>query len=137
MKKGSLDDSVFYSPPATNLPLWDVLPPSIPKESSERGAEQAKKVAKNQTLLILKSLRDSGCFAGSGYFLSRDQIIGRIPGLTVNAATGRLGPSGQLQTMKYIVAKENAAKSNAGNSVDGYQITSEGIAYAAKWRNAA
>lgn len=138
MKKGSLDDSVFYSPPATTLPLWDVLPPSIPKESSERGAEQAKRIAKNQTHAILRELIAANAIDGqTSWFLSRDDLIDAIPGLSVNAATGRLGPSGQLQTMKYITATEDIARSHAGNKVVGYQITAEGIKYAAKWRNAA
>ncbi len=119
--------------------LWDYLAdqPSIPMESSERGAAQAKHIAKNQVILMLRELERRGAVVGSPVFLSRDDLIDAVPGLTVNSATGRLGPSGQMQTQKHITATEDKAGSRVGNRVVGYQITEKGIAWAAKWRNAA
>lgn len=102
-------------------------PPSVAKESSERGAEEAKKFAGTQSSAIMYELLRARCLPDGDRFLSRDALIDRIPGLTVNAATGRLGPSGSLQVRGYVEAIENQCVSNAGNKVDGYRLTKQGV----------
>ncbi len=102
-------------------------PPSIPKESSERGAEQAKRFAGSQSALIMAELLRAECMPGGNRFLSRDELLDRIPRLSVNAATGRLGPSGMLQVRGFVEACEDKCVSKAGNKVDGYRLTQQGI----------
>lgn len=110
-------------------------PPSVPMGSSERGAEIAKHKAPSQCEKILLALRGAGCTLGSFRYLSRDDLIARIPGLTVNAATGRLGPSGPLLVAKgddprtahfAVIGVEEAGRSASGNVVLGYQLTTWG-----------
>jgi hypothetical protein len=118
--------------PAANLgPLFDsgyrADPPSIAKESSERGAEMAKKFAGSQAAAIMFELFRSRCVPGVEQYLSRDALIERIPGLSVNAATGRLGPSGPLQVRGFVEAVADACTSHAGNRVDGYRLTKQGV----------
>lgn len=112
-------------------PLFDagyrVDPPSIAKESSERGAEMAKRFAGSQAASIMYELLRANCVPGVEAFLSRDALIERIPGLSVNAATGRLGPSGPLQVRGYVEAVADACTSHVGNKVDGYRLTKQGV----------
>lgn len=119
------------SGPANLGPLFDAGyradPPSIAKESSERGAEMAKRFAGSQAASIMYELLRAKCVPGVETFLSRDALIERIPGLSVNAATGRLGPSGSLQVRGYVEAVADACTSHAGNKVDGYRLTRQGV----------
>jgi hypothetical protein len=109
--------------------------PSVPVASSERGADQAD--VKTQCGLILVELYLAGCVPGSNKYLSRDDLIARIDGLTVNAATGRLAPSGSLIVPKGanpavgqwpVLAVEDTGRSAIGNVVMGYQLTACGVA---------
>lgn len=106
---------------------YRVEPQSIPKESSERGAIAAKKIQGGQSAAILYELLAAGCLPDAPRALSRDDLMGRIPLLTVNAATARLAPSGPLQTAKYIEVVPDSCRSNAGNRVDGYRLTTAGV----------
>jgi hypothetical protein len=114
-------------------PLFDtgcrIDPPSIAKESSERGAEHAKRLVGGQSVSIMLELERAGAVPGSDRVLSRDELLASIPGLTVNAATGRLGPSGALQTTGRIAVVADAAQSRVGNKVDGYKLTPAGLAW--------
>lgn len=122
-------------PSLLDLPRVD--PPSVPVRSSERGADRARKFASTQCDAIILALGAAGCMPGSGKYLSRDQIIAAIPGLSVNAACGRLAPSGPLLVPKdgvpkrgrgpwTVVAVEDAAISNDGGRVVGYQLSNAG-----------
>lgn len=103
--------------------------PSIPLASSERGAEYAtrKRLTMSQAASILSVLAAYHAVEGTDVFLSRDRLCREIPTLSVNAACGRLGPSGALQQDRYIVATEDNARSFAGLTVTGYQITRRGL----------
>lgn len=110
-----------------------VDPPSVPSGASERGADKAKKRQPAQQARIIDELAKAGCLPNSGKYLSRDAIVART-GLTVNAACGRLAPSGGLLMPKgtdegpwAIRAKEDAATSNDGGLVLGYQLTRYGV----------
>ena len=108
--------------------------PSVPVASSERGAEKIAPKLKGQNARILITLRAAGCVPGSGKYLSREEIEARCD-LTVNAASGRLAPSGRLLVPKgqqpacpwTVLAKEDAVTSSAGLLVTGYQLTSYGV----------
>jgi hypothetical protein len=117
-----------------------IAPPSVPVGSSERGAERAKPKQGSQQWRILNALAAAGCFPNSGKYLSRDDLIDRAE-LTINAACGRLGPSGALVVKQkdyrpgcaaYVVSVDDAATSADGNSVLGYQLTDLGQRYLAE-----
>lgn len=116
--------------------LFDVQidPPSVPVESSERGAARAKLVASTQVARIITALERAGCVPNSEHFLSRDEIIAATK-LSVNAACGRLGPSGPLlpplpdrpRRPWSVRAVEDAGVSSCGERVIGYQLTEYGV----------
>ena len=140
-RRHSHDDEVFvHRDPLAGLPLGGVcrIPelaaPSVPVASSERGAEKIAPKVKGQNARILDALRRAGCVPGSGKYLSREEIEARCE-LTVNAASGRLAPSGRLLVPKgqqpvapwTVIAKEDAVTSSAGLLVTGYQLTTFGV----------
>ncbi len=103
--------------------------PSVPVQSSERGAEYATKqrMTVSQSAAILTVLAASGAVEGSGIFLTRDQLLEAIPTLSVNAACGRLGRTAPLRQDGLVYAQEDAGTSRAGLAVLGYQLTAEGL----------
>lgn len=121
MKKGSLDDSVFYSPPATKLPLWEVEPQSVASGGSPDGAEKSKGAQREQSDAVLTTLASYGAFAGTDRYLSHDMLV-MLTDIPATTLCARLGPSGQLLTMKQIIAKPGACMSKAGVRVIGYQL---------------
>lgn len=110
--------------------------PSIPMAASERGAERAtkKRLTVSQAATILQVLAYYGVTEDSTKFFARDRLCQEIPMLSVNAACGRLGPSGALQQDGYIIATEDSARSFAGLVVTGYQITRRGLELIAQAR---
>lgn len=120
-----------------------VDPPSVPIASSERGADEVKKKGTHitQNALILLALWRANCIIGNGRFLSRDDIIAAFANegnvLTINAACGRLGPSGGLVTTKEmhdrdveiqtpVVSVEDVCVSASNLKVTGYALTRAG-----------
>ncbi len=104
--------------------------PSVPVQSSERGAEYAtkKRLTVGQSATILQVLAAAGAVEGSNVWLSRDDIRDGYPELSVNAACGRLGRTAMLRQDGYVLAAEDIACSHAGLAVVGYQISRAGLA---------
>ncbi len=117
-----------------------VVPPSVPRESSERAAEAMHKsgAAKTQAQRILDALFEAGCVPGSVKYLSRDDLMERT-GMREGSINGRTGPSSGLTIEKRfydpascqipVVATEDAATSHSGNSVIGFQLTTFGMRF--------
>ncbi len=129
MKTKSLPEGPVSRP--SMGPLFDDRSeaPSIPMQSSERGAELATKrrLTVSQSAAILTVLAASGAVQGSGVFLTRDDLLEAIPALSVNAACGRLGRTAPLRQDGYLLAAIDAGTSRAGLLVLGYQITPAGL----------
>ncbi len=107
--------------------------PSVPVRSSERGSGRVKRRLPAQHAKIIAELAKAGCVPESGKYLSRDEIARRAK-MRETAACGRLGPSGGLlmpdgrtEGPWPVRRQVDAAVSDAGEKVFGYQLTVWGL----------
>lgn len=133
MKRRTDDERMYLPESLSGDGMLGSQPPSIPMDSSERGAEAAKKFAPSQRDGIVIALRAAGCIPNSGKYLSREDLMERV-GMSEKAACGRLGPSGPLLLPKgeadghwEVRAVEDACIASSGLRVLGYQLTKYGV----------